>query len=570
MKRLAAVFVVILASICFAGIEYAPQPAEESKPLTEFQIRNLATFCKVWGFLKYYHPYPSKKHVNWDQVLIENYPKVKSAITKEEFNAVIRSITQKTGSVKTIKHPFTAPDSLSINVDFSWINDTASLDKSNSLYLNSVRVNHTGFNNKYVSPMLFTRNPKFNEDTCEPNSYTIEAYRFLALARYWNVIEYFFPSKYLMDTNWDSTLIESVPKFVYAKTQFDYLHAIQWTTARIDDGHGFVRAPWFPLTKYVPITTFYNKDTLYVTGHANDSFAATTKIIRGDKIVSINGQSVKDRWMRLRSHRSASNESYAEFRFASSSDLTSTELDSITFVLIRDGNSITVTEKTYRSREMFRKWKTPQHKLQGRSEIRTDSISGKRYGYFNMGTLKKSQVDSLFKELKGVDHLILEVRNYPSDFPAWIKVANKIVYPRQGIARMSYPDYDHPGYLKFTQVGLKVGTNKKDYYKGKIYILIHHYTMSAAEYETMGLRLAPNSVVIGTQTAGADGNVSTIVLPGNYSSTFSGLGWYYADGRQTQRIGIVPDIKVEYTVESELAQRDPIMEKALELIRTSK
>jgi hypothetical protein len=61
VKRFSAILVIVLASICFAGIDYAPQPAEESKPLTEFQINNLATFCKVWGFLKYYHPILQRK-----------------------------------------------------------------------------------------------------------------------------------------------------------------------------------------------------------------------------------------------------------------------------------------------------------------------------------------------------------------------------------------------------------------------------------------------------------------------------------------------------------------------------
>ena len=37
--------------------------------LTENQ--KLETLCKVWGFLKYYHPFVAKGSYNWDNQLIE-------------------------------------------------------------------------------------------------------------------------------------------------------------------------------------------------------------------------------------------------------------------------------------------------------------------------------------------------------------------------------------------------------------------------------------------------------------------------------------------------------------------
>ena len=65
----------------------------------------------------------------------------------------------------------------------------------------------------------------------------------------------------------------------------------------------------------------------------------------------------------------------------------------------------------------------------------------------------------------------------------------------------------------------------------------------------MAFRQAPNAIVIGSTTAGADGNVSGFALPGGLTTQFSGIGVQYPDGKETQRIGIVPDIFVERTVE---------------------
>jgi C-terminal processing protease CtpA/Prc len=64
----------------------------------------------------------------------------------------------------------------------------------------------------------------------------------------------------------------------------------------------------------------------------------------------------------------------------------------------------------------------------------------------------------------------------------------------------------------------------------------------------------------------ADGNVSPIFLPGGLRTMISGIGVYYPDGRETQRVGIVPDIVVKPTIEGILNGNDELLQKAVELI----
>jgi C-terminal processing protease CtpA/Prc len=86
----------------------------------------------------------------------------------------------------------------------------------------------------------------------------------------------------------------------------------------------------------------------------------------------------------------------------------------------------------------------------------------------------------------------------------------------------------------------------------------------------MAFRAAPHTTIIGSTTAGADGNVSEIVLPGGLNTSISGIGVYYPNGKLTQRVGIVPDITVTPTIESIKADRDEVLEKAIEFINHSK
>ena len=67
-------------------------------------------------------------------------------------------------------------------------------------------------------------------------------------------------------------------------------------------------------------------------------------------------------------------------------------------------------------------------------------------------------------------------------------------------------------------------------------------------------------------TAGADGNVSRITLPGGLWTAISGVGVYYPDGKQTQRVGIVPDIVVKPTVEGIRAGKDELLDMAIDVI----
>lgn len=76
--------------------------------------------------------------------------------------------------------------------------------------------------------------------------------------------------------------------------------------------------------------------------------------------------------------------------------------------------------------------------------------------------------------------------------------------------------------------------------------------------------------VIGSPTAGADGNVTRTTLPGGYKLNFSGLGIYYPDNQETQRVGIPIDIRVDYTIKDVIAKSDPVLKRAVEIINWEK
>lgn len=82
---------------------------------------------------------------------------------------------------------------------------------------------------------------------------------------------------------------------------------------------------------------------------------------------------------------------------------------------------------------------------------------------------------------------------------------------------------------------------------------------------------ATNVTFVGTPTAGANGDISYMVLPGNISVGFTGHNVRHADGRQLQRIGIQPTIRVEPTIRGLfIEKRDEVVDAAIKFLQSDK
>jgi C-terminal processing protease CtpA/Prc len=49
----------------------------------------------------------------------------------------------------------------------------------------------------------------------------------------------------------------------------------------------------------------------------------------------------------------------------------------------------------------------------------------------------------------------------------------------------------------------------------------------------------------------------------------TGIGVYYPDGRETQRVGIIPNIEVKPTITGLKLNKDEVLEKAIEIINSN-
>ena len=183
--------------------------------------------------------------------------------------------------------------------------------------------------------------------------------------------------------------------------------------------------------------------------------------------------------------------------------------------------------------------------------------------YLKLSSVQAAQVASYVERAKGTRGLVIDIRNYPSEFVVFA-LGSLLVDRPTPFARVTIGDLEHPGAFRWSDP--VVLSPQQPHYAGKVVILVDEISLSQAEYTAMAFRSSPRAVVVGSTTAGADGNVSPIPLPGGLSSMISGIGVFYPDKRPTQRVGIVADVEAHPTIAGIRAGRDEVLEEALRQI----
>jgi C-terminal processing protease CtpA/Prc len=194
----------------------------------------------------------------------------------------------------------------------------------------------------------------------------------------------------------------------------------------------------------------------------------------------------------------------------------------------------------------------------------TFRLLSKDVAYLKLSSVKVADAAHYIDSAAGTKGLIIDIRNYPSEFVVFT-LGQLLVDKPTEFARFTRGDLANPG--AFHWGSSESLTPQKPHYTGKIVILVDEVSQSRAEYTTMAFRSAPGAVVVGSTTAGADGNVSPIPLPGGLSTMISGIGVFYPDKKPTQRVGIIADVEVTPTIAGIRAGRDEVLEKALRLIQ---
>jgi C-terminal processing protease CtpA/Prc len=519
-------------------------------------IENLELLGKLWGFLKYYHPEIGNGKYNWDYELFRILPSYLNSTNIEQRDKILLDWLKKLGDIPACNSCKETQKNAYLKPDFSWLNDkNISIElkkKIENIYINRHQGKHYYIAyDKYGNPTFL------HENTYSNMPYPDQGFRLLALYRFWNYIQYFSPYRDLTDKNWNIVLKEYIPQFLNVKTELEYESVALQLIAETNDTHSGTilignkiaesRGRLFP-----PFKVRFVENQLTVYEFYNPDKKVLTDIKIGDVITHISGKSVKYIVDSVSQYYPASN--------------TGSKLRDISFNILRSNKQyleiqyITNNQSKITNLRLF-----PPDSLNlfKKYDEKCFKTIDKNIGYITLRSIKNEDISvirSTFKDAKGI---IIDIRDGASEYVPYL-LGSFFVNKATPFAKVAIGNINNLGEFQFSEVP-KISADNKPY-KGKLVVIVNEFTQSMGEYTAMAFRAGLNTTIIGSTTAGTDGTARQIYLPGNLKTMITGYGVFYPDGKQTQRVGIVPDIIISPTIEGIKNEKDEVLEMAIEII----
>jgi C-terminal processing protease CtpA/Prc len=450
---------------------------------------------------------------------------------------------------------------LHLDISVPRSSDSASSDPALDSALNAIR---KGFHAREHTDRRLLMVPSRLENSYPQMTFPSTEYRLLALFRFWNVMQYFHAYQDLLDQPWDRTLTDFIPLFEADQNALDYAITVAKMVARIQDTHGFVHSK--VLDEYIgtarpPLEVRSIEAQTLVTGVLDNAAAKSSSIAVGDVILAVDGEEIGARRQRLGEIFAASTPQALRWRV--DSELLAGPSDKPALLRVKGARG------DLRDVELPRLEEPPKDA----PKTPTFRVLPEGFGYIDLTRLMPAQIDDAFNAVRNTPAVIFDMRGYPNGVFYLLGAHltdKKVVAARVETPTPQSPDPGQESRVKNFQYATPNFPSPNWKNKGNVVVLIDERAISQAEHTCLFLEAMTHAKFVGTPTNGTNGDVTSVMLPGDIQASFTGHDIRHADGRQLQRIGIQPDIRVEPTIGGVRNGRDEVLEAAISYLRSQR
>jgi hypothetical protein len=367
----------------------------------------------------------------------------------------------------------------------------------------------------------------------------------------WTVIQHFFPYFDVVHTDWDAALREALRSAAVDTSPVAFGATLERMMAHLDDGHANVSGPGIGERSFgdASFTWGWVEGRLAVIA-VNDS--AQTQLRRGDLVLRVNGEPIEKRYAALASRISAATEGFRRFkslgRMAESADTLALEVQG------PDG------------RKRKASFHASTHVLR-RYPGRPAPIALLRPGiwYVDVARTSDSAFTAMVDTLALARGVIFDVRGYP--YHLGIEPLGHLADTTMTSAQWYVPLVTAPDHrdMAFELSNWPVAPQAPRF-RGRIAFLVDGRAISYAETWLGIVEHYRLGTMVGEPTAGTNGSVNVISLPGGYVVSFTGMKVLKHDGSRHHGVGIRPTVFVSPTLAGILSGRDEQLEKAIEVV----
>jgi C-terminal processing protease CtpA/Prc len=588
------------------GLLCGPVAAQTSQPTTS--TTDVAAFARLYGVVRYYYPGDAVQEINWNRFAVYGVSQIRHAHDSKALAVNLRSLFDPitTGIViLPMEQRFPSAEPLAVDLmKVSWqrlgyangINRYATYQAKRIFRPGVFVASHTvnvGIEQQRAASaplmqpgtMLFDAAPSnqhfvefalgaglkarvpidlSDEDAKSTlaqqesiatfdvtstsfvdNSLSIDQ-RLADVVVSWNVYRHFYPYWQEVGGDWDAQLEPLLAAVDVPATREVQRDSLRHLVALVQDGHGFVYDPHRPVGG-LPILLEPVGDALVVVASAYPTVRA------GDRVVSVNGVDFNV-WATKETSLVSGSPQWRRWQLASA--LNAGPIGTaVSMGLERDGHTVTVT-LTYE--KQARKLSSP----------RPDSITSLKDGVWYVDITRASEQDlnDHLGQFSRARALIVDLRGYPAANTG-IELLQHLLAEPEHTRWMHIPKYDAPfdQPVGYDDIGWNL-TPISPRIMGKIIVLTNGRAISYAE-SILGyfadLHLA---TIVGSPSAGTNGDVQNFYTPSGYRLTFTSLRVTHHDGVTPFHLrGVIPDVAVNPTLQDVRAGRDVVLEQALKL-----
>jgi C-terminal processing protease CtpA/Prc len=558
-------------------------------------VNNIVAFCKLYGYVRYFHPSDEAAQIDWDQFAIWGVNKIKDLPENELmscFNAMFNPIAP-TVQFSTTAFPSNCK-SLSVSSGnhghfktTSWQHfgvhgsDISSPYKSNrinrptnfSLFYQTAKIGDC-INDKLnehlycdVPLCLYIKDSatfpiadavklislKNELATINSNDTSLNN-RIAGVIITWNLIQHFYPYREKMD-HWDESLIDAIVRCYTDKTVDDFIITLNMLLSHINDGHAFAGSKASPPNFLPPLNWQYIHDTLIISEIFDTTVIKDLSV--GDVVININNELPSEIIERRMKTKSASTLRYRKFLAVFS--LLKGEQNSIIQLKTINKKGEIKNVEVRRSVSMPFYWKNymspnPEHKIINDSTI-----------YINFSKASMKDIDSLMPIIEKEKFIICDLRGYPNGnhgFLSHLLTIDDTANSWFRIPEIIFPNYKNVTY-NLSGWNLRKSLPKLN---SRVIFIVDQDVISYGESFMSIVENYKLGVIVGDSTAGTNGNVNTFNLPFNGTIIkFTGMNATKLNGSKLVGVGIIPQVIVKPSIQGIILHKDELLDKAIEI-----
>ncbi len=371
----------------------------------------------------------------------------------------------------------------------------------------------------------------------------------------WGVFQHFYAYFDQVEVDWDDVLVSSMKSASVVENRQAATDSLKWLVAQLHDGHGNVIDPHqFRNAKFLPVAFHWIEDQLVVAASNDDSVKV------GDIVTQFDGVAPADRLEKDEMLISGSPQ-WKRIRSVAGLSQVLDGREQVMLTLRRDDKEMELKLESSKDRPARPEKLAVVDTIEEGKEDGTGAVY-----YVDLGRAEPQDVDPMIEKFANARGIVFDMRGYPRGTQYLFQhMTDRHMQSAQWlVSKQVHPD--RIDMASFDKLGRWEMPPREPQFQGKMVFITNGSAISYAESCMAIVANYKLAEIIGSPTAGANGNINPFGLPGGYRVVYTGMRVINHDDSQHHVNGVKPTMPMKPTIAGIRSGRDELLEKAIEVI----